>query len=242
MSRPNKWLEQYPIIKKVGKATYHFVKYNCCEIKKWVNASEITKKNGKLICRNCSVKNRWINHKALMIKYSSEKRDINGNKVIFCKECKVKLDEANIHKNTYIISGSNFGRCIDCARVKKNQWRNKDVASLTTKRSRVTYWHKWLLRSAKRKRVNKSLVPVSIDENWILKQYQKQNRKCYWTGVELEISNIPHHPLKPSLDRLEVNGPYSPKNTVISALSVNIGRNENSTENLKIFLKLISQN
>ena len=59
---------------------------------------------------------------------------------------------------------------------------------------------------------------------------------------KLVLSDIPHHPFKPSLDRLEVNGPYSPQNVVISALSVNIGRNENPTENLKNFLKLISQN
>lgn len=241
MSRPNKWLKLFPKTKKVGIATYHLVKYNCCEIKKWVKASEITRKNGKLICRNCSVKNRWINHKTLMTKYSSEKRDINGNRVIYCKECKAKLDETNIHKNTFIISGQNFGRCKSCALLKRNSWRNKDVDALTAKKSRVTYWQKWLLRGAKRKRANKSPVPVSIDESWILKQFQKQKKKCYWTGVKLEISNIPNHPFKPSLDRLEVNGPYSPQNTVISALSVNIGRNENSIKSLKTFLKLISQ-
>ncbi len=242
MSRPNKWLKLFPKTKKVGIATYHLVKYNCCGVQKWLSASALTKKNGQLICRNCSVKNRWINHKALMIKYSSEKRDMNGNKVIFCKECKVKLDETNIHKNTFIISRQNFGRCKSCALLKKNSWRNKDVDTLTAKKARATYWYKFLLRQAKAKRVNKSSVPVSIDEKWILQQYQKQDKKCYWTGVKLEISNIPQHPFKPSLDRLEIKGPYSPENTVITALSVNIGRNENSTKSLKTFLKLISQN
>ena len=73
------------------------------------------------------------------------------------------------------------------------------------------------------------LVPVSINEEWLLSQFQKQDGKCYWTGVELEINNISNHPLKPSLDRLDTKGDYSPTNTVITALSVNLSRNENTT-------------
>ena len=241
MSRHNKWFEIYPLTKKVGHSTYHFVKYDCCKVEKWANASHLTKTNGRLICRNCSVRDRWANHRLLMKKFSSERRDTNGYKVIFCKECKVKLDKNNIHKNTYIISRHNFGRCINCARLKKIQWRNKEVDAATSKKARVKYWYKYLLLRAKRKRQNKVNVNVSIDQKWILAQYNKQNKKCYWTGVKLVLSDIPQHPFKPSLDRLEVNGPYSPQNTVISALSVNIGRNENSTENLRNFFKLISQ-
>ena len=50
-----------------------------------------------------------------------------------------------------------------------------------------------------------------------------------------------HHPLKPSLDRLNTKGDYSSENTVIAALAVNIGRNANSAEDFAKFLQEISK-
>lgn len=104
------------------------------------------------------------------------------------------------------------------------------------------FWYKWLMRSAKRVREGKKLVSVSIDESWILDQFKKQDGKCYWTGVDLKITKIPNHPFKPSLDRLEIKGDYSPKNTVLTALSVNIGRNDNNAIDFKKFIKKIASN
>lgn len=63
----------------------------------------------------------------------------------------------------------------------------------------------------------------------------------YWTGVDLEITNIANHPLKPSLDRLDTKGDYSRTNTVITALSVNLGRNENTSEDFVSFLKEVAK-
>lgn len=103
--------------------------------------------------------------------------------------------------------------------------------------NKVKFWHKWLYRTASRKRKNKKKVEVSISEDWILCKYREQKGKCFWTGVDLEITHIPNHPLKPSLDRINPGGSYSKDNTVLVALSINIGRNENSEENWRDFLQ-----
>lgn len=102
--------------------------------------------------------------------------------------------------------------------------------------NKVKFWHKWLYRTASRKRHNKKKIEVSINEDWILQKYQEQSGRCFWTGVELEITHIPNHPLKPSLDRIDPRGAYSRENTVITALSINIGRNENSEKDWKEFI------
>ena len=107
-------------------------------------------------------------------------------------------------------------------------------------RYRTKRWAKFLIYTAKRKRPNRN-QKVSINEEWILKQYLKQNKKCYWTGVELVITHK-DHPLKPSLDRLKIHGNYTKKNTVISCKSVNFGRNENSVSDFKNLISQIKKN
>lgn len=237
MSRPNKWKTLFPTTKKVGIATHHWVKYPCCGVERWMSASALSARNGKLICRNCSVKRRWEEHKRLMPILSAQKKDLKGNPVTNCKDCGTEFKEENVHKNTYEIGKADFQRCDDCRLIKGRQHRNKEKDAARAKQSRETNWHKWLLRGAKRKRVKQQ---VSIDLDWILAQFERQDRKCYWTGVELQITSKSQHPLKPSLDRLNTKGDYSPENTVITALAVNIGRNENSAEDFEKFLQEIS--
>ena len=237
MPKPNKWKTLFPRTKKVGRQTHHLVKYPCCGIEKWMSTSTLAKYNGKPICRDCSFKRRWEEHKRLLPILSAQKKDLKGNPVTHCKDCGTEFNKENVHKNTYQIGKKNFHRCEDCRAAKKRQYRNKEKDAARAKQSRETDWHKWLLRGAKRKRVKQQ---VSIDLDWILAQFERQDRKCYWTGVELQITNINQHPLKPSLDRLNTKGDYSPENTVIAALAVNIGRNENSAEDFAKFLQEIS--
>lgn len=240
MPRPNKWLKIFPKTKKVGRATHHYVQYSCCGIEKWMSTSAINRCNGNPVCKPCSIKNRAIEHNQRVQNLILERKDLNGNPVTHCKTCGVEFDENNVHPNTYIIGKSLFHWCKHCARDVRNRWGNNDKRAVTLKKGRQTYWYKWLIRSAKRKRVGKKSVPVSINEEWVLSQVQKQDGKCYWTGVALEITDIANHPLKPSLDRLNTKGDYSPTNTVITALSVNLGRNENSAEDFMRFLKEVA--
>lgn len=63
--------------------------------------------------------------------------------------------------------------------------------------------------------------------------YEKQNGKCFWFGVDLDLDLLykdhpdwyPKHPLCPSVDKIDPNGDYEASNIVICTRFANFGRN-----------------
>ena len=125
--------------------------------------------------------------------------------------------------------------------MRKSMPRDKHKTKQTSQNYRLKNWQKILYLAANRKRKNKTNKIVDIDEDWIKLQFINQKKKCYWTNVTLEPSIFPKHPLKPSLDRINNKLGYTKENTVITALSVNLGRNENDKECLIDFLQQIKK-
>ena len=162
-----------------------------------------------------------------------------------CKICKVKINKTNSLNGTFLTRHSYYKRCSKCIKIfNQNRYKLRNVENdkIVSKRYRKKNWPLFLLNSAKRNRKTRQEKKVSITKEWIKNQYIKQNKRCYWTNVRFYLTTD-DHPLKPSLDRLIVNGPYSKNNTVLSLKSVNFGRNENSFIDLKIFLKeVVKQN
>lgn len=72
------------------------------------------------------------------------------------------------------------------------------------------------------------VTPEDLKEIW-----DKQNGKCYWFGVELDLDLMykdhpdwmPKHPLAPSIDKIDVDGDYTKDNIVICTRLANFGRN-----------------
>jgi hypothetical protein len=72
------------------------------------------------------------------------------------------------------------------------------------------------------------VTPEEIQEIW-----EKQNGKCYWFGVDLDLDLMykdhpdwmPKHPLGPSIDKIDVGGDYTKDNIVICTRLANFGRN-----------------
>jgi len=67
-----------------------------------------------------------------------------------------------------------------------------------------------------------------ITVEFIKKLLEKQNNKCYWFNVEMDINptkifNI-RNPLKLTIDRLNPNKGYSKGNVVLSCYAANCGR------------------
>lgn len=114
--------------------------------------------------------------------------------------------------------------------------RNKELDKTRNLKYKLNNWGKILFLAAKRVRKNSQNKKITIDEDWIYSKFKEQKGRCYWTNVKLCMSNVPRHPLKPSLDRFDSKKDYTPENTVISALSVNLGRNENSKKDWMEFL------
>ena len=73
---------------------------------------------------------------------------------------------------------------------------------------------------------NGSEKDVKIDENYLMKLFNEQLERCYWLGTKINASDvfIPHHPLAPSVDRLNNDDGYVPGNVVITTRFANRGR------------------
>ena len=56
--------------------------------------------------------------------------------------------------------------------------------------------------------------------------FYEQDERCYWLGTKINISDvfISHHPLAPSVDRLNNDDGYVPGNVVITTRFANRGR------------------
>lgn len=76
-----------------------------------------------------------------------------------------------------------------------------------------------------------------IDLKFIKNMLIKQNNKCYWFNIELEIDSIEgsRNPAKLTIDRLDCTKGYSKDNVVLTCYAANCGRGDCSVKNwLKI--------
>lgn len=69
-------------------------------------------------------------------------------------------------------------------------------------------------------------LDVTIDEVYLLTQYNKQNGQCYWTQFPVDPYGVyeKNNPLAPSLERLDETQGYIPGNVVIALRLFNLGR------------------
>lgn len=64
-------------------------------------------------------------------------------------------------------------------------------------------------------------------------QYNKQLGKCYYTGVSMKIKKRGeqlYNPFDISLDRIDSNDGYTPTNSVLCCLGINLMKSINSPE------------
>ena len=82
---------------------------------------------------------------------------------------------------------------------------------------------------------SKEWIPakILITPDELKEIYEKQNGKCFWFGVDLDLDLLykdhpdwyPKHPLCPSVDKIDPNGDYEASNIVICTRFANFGRN-----------------
>lgn len=215
---------------------------SCCKLSKisdcFPNNKNTKDKKGS-ICRAClnekeRLKRRKLGIPEKKIGANNEKRketrkkwrENRKNKVFpllnykICNRCKIKLEINNFTKDEKTKDGfRNY--CKQC---------RKETSGVTAKKYRVKNWAKILILNARR-----HSLQVEVDEDFILKLFEKQNGKCFWYKVNLFPSEIEKFPNQPSLDRLDRNKGYLKDNVVLASYAANIGRNITSQDVFQVF-------
>ena len=80
-----------------------------------------------------------------------------------------------------------------------------------------------------------------IDLKFIKQLFKKQNGKCYWYNIKLEIDSIEgsRNPSKLTIDRLDCTKGYTKENVVLACYAANCGRGDCSVENWKSIINNI---
>lgn len=86
------------------------------------------------------------------------------------------------------------------------------------------------LFSSAKKRATKHGIPFTINLEWVIGLYTKQKGKCCLTGLQLTLDVNPdgrrcYMPFSPSLDQIKPGEGYTPENTRLVCVAVNIALN-----------------
>ena len=86
-------------------------------------------------------------------------------------------------------------------------------------------------------------LDVTIDEMYLIKQFSKQDGKCYWTEVPMDPHGVyeKNNPLAPSLERLDESKGYIPDNVVICLRLFNLGRQRCPENKFRGQIKLLKE-
>jgi hypothetical protein len=156
-----------------------------------------------------------------------------------CAGCKQWLD-----KGEFLSQGIRKSRCLMCAAAWRKDYlaRRPDIAETvrqSNKDRRRRDWQKTLLRgsksSARTRGLANDLTVDVIEDLWV-----KQEGRCYWFGVGLQLGQAPRHPLIPSLDRLDNSKGYHRGNVVLSCFAANMGRGVCSAKDFNLVVAALA--
>jgi len=68
--------------------------------------------------------------------------------------------------------------------------------------------------------------PVNIDADYLEHLFESQGGRCHWLNTQIDPMNVfvAHHPLAPSVDRLDNDKGYIEDNVVVTTRFANCGR------------------
>ena len=170
------------------------------------------------ICKKMNRNRAFLNQQAkklgLISKRKKQKNDSvelrnQGNKK--CCDCK------NIYPNTPNYFSGNHSMCKSC-----NSIRHKKYYSLLKKDISVEQLLQMRLYQAKYRSMKKE-IEFNIDKEYLLDLYKKQNGKCFYSGLKMEIA-LKHDKINNrtlSLDRVDSKKGYTKNNVVLCCDNIN---------------------
>lgn len=114
----------------------------------------------------------------------------------------------------------------------------KFIKNPTQKHEKEDENHTWIPSVLSRiKTKNKE---TDITKKWIEVQYNKQNEKCFYTGIKMIKTTENRYLFKPSMERIDCSKPYTQTNCVLVCIGANLGRNDLPMNDYLDYIKKIS--
>lgn len=97
-------------------------------------------------------------------------------------------------------------------------------------------------RAMTKKRLGK-FIEVKINENDLQELWNKQNGKCHWLSISLELDWLYQkwHPFAPSVDRISEGLGYVKENIVICSRITNLGRQKCEPEKFRTHINFLKE-
>lgn len=165
------------------------------------------------ICKKC----RDLGLKSRMSILMSEQKSARTRGLIICRGCDTEKSPDNFPPRE---KGSRYVRCLcrECeAKFSLERYRNKKSYSLEETLHRRAY-------QAKRRSERKG-ISFDITDADLIELYNKQDGKCYYSGIPMErVPKIDNY-YNVSIDRIDSNVGYTRNNIVLCCDSINTMKN-----------------
>ena len=198
--------------------------YKCKEVKLLSEfRSRSSDSEGKdYLCKICDIKHR----KKTSFPFKIPRKIPIERKCSKCQE--TKLMEF-FYKDSRKFGGRKY-ECKDCA---------KKPHKKSIRQIRIP---DWVIKVRKRLRDRQKKFGGNIvSSNFLLSLYEKQQGKCYYTGIEMDIVMDKKTAKNISVDRLDSNIGYTENNVVLCCLSINYCKNDLSEQEFLYFLDQIKE-
>lgn len=159
---------------------------------------------------------------------------IDGKKRCFkCKNRK-PIEEFSKNRSTFDGYQKVCKECFANYDSVKNVYKKK--SSILKSDLKIYLRNKTSMLKKKCERLN---VPFDLDKTFIYSLYEKQNGKCYFTGIEIKHNSGCHQFDSISVERLEPSHGYTKDNVVLSSFAINSFKGMMNEKEFKVYLKNI---
>lgn len=169
-------------------------------------------------CKSMGLKTKWA-------RYLEEQKKRKKRGIKLCPRCKREKPR------TKEFFRRGHGYCRDCEKETNLEYAYKSIETILQAR----------LRAAKGRAIKKKL-PFSIELNHLLSLWEKQQGKCFYTGLDMTYKHDNEKSLSVSLDRIIPSKGYMPDNITLCCWRVNMIKGELTIKEFYKWSELINSN